>query len=292
MKTVWLLGAGYWGTKLQTVLAQHGVEARVIDTRNGHTLQDITDLEPVMIATPLWQHHEQCQYLLQRGHDVYVEKPMATTAAEVQELAALVGSDQIFMVGHLFQHHPQRDEIHTLINTGFIGDLMHIHSERLNWGIYQTRTDPVLSLGTHDISIICDFCSDHPEVLSVQRYTLSDNLQPDRVTFSGRSGAVTWSCDVSWAWPRRSRQTVFLGTQGQIVWDQDANSYAISRHSIQDRKAVTDTQIEQISYSHIASPLEAEIAHWIKCVRDRTMPSTGWPQALKVAQVIDQIKKL
>jgi len=289
---MWLVGAGYWGSKIQTALQRAGVDSHIIDIRNGDTIDNITNLDPVMLATPLWQHYEQAQQLLHRGHDLYIEKPMAQTVAEVQHLQHLAAPGQIVMVGHIFQHHPQRSEIKTLINTGFIGTLQHITSRRLNWGIYQTRTDPVLSLATHDISIVQDFCGAPMRVRDVQRYQLSANLQPDRVTIVGDADSVSWMIDVSWCWPVRTRETVFIGTQGQIVWDQDLNQYTISRHRIENNRAVTDTAPEIVPYRSDLSPLDHEVQHWVDCVRHRRQPTTGFEQAVQVAQVIDQTRAL
>ena len=287
---MWLVGAGYWGSKIRAALERANIASEIIDIRNGDTIDNITTRDPVMLATPLWQHHAQCMTLIQRGHDLYVEKPMAETSAEIRELKNLVSADQIIMVGHIFQHHPQRHEIKTLINTGFIGCLTHVTSRRLNWGIYQTRTDPVLSLATHDISIVQDFCEAPLKVTHVDRFNLSANLQPDRVTIMGTADSVSWMIDVSWCWPVRTRETVFIGTQGQIVWDQDNNTYTISRHRIDNNKAVTDLDTESVSYQSDLSPLDHEVQHWVNCVKNRSQPSTGFDSALAVARVIDEIR--
>jgi predicted dehydrogenase len=286
---MWLVGAGYWGSKVLTSLQNFGVDARVIDIRNGQTINDINDDAPVMLATPLWDHYQQCMTLLERGHDVYVEKPMAETVEQILDLKFRCAPDQIFMVGHIFQHHPQRDEIKTLINTGFIGDLKHISSRRLNWGIYQTRTDPALSLGTHDISIIIDFASADNVVDQSRCYYMTSGIMPDRVVWSGRCGDITYDCDVSWAWPVRTRETVFIGTSGQIVWNQDTNSYTITHNKIIDNRAHLDQQPQVVEYRSELTPLEHEIKHWVDCLSQRQQPSTGIDQALAVAQVIQQI---
>lgn len=287
---MWLVGAGYWGQKLLTTLEKFGVAAQVIDIRNGQTIDDINDQSPVMLATPLWNHYEQCRALLSRGHDIYVEKPMAERLEEILDLKLLCRPDQLVMVGHIFQHHPHRDEIKVLINTGFIGDVVHVSSRRMNWGIYQTRTDPVLSLGTHDISIVMDMigstdvCVDHSRV-----YRITQGEQSDRVQWAGRCGSATFDCDVSWAWPKRTRETVILGTLGQIMWDQDANSYTVSRHRIVNDRAVQDTEPYTVTYQYRLSPLDHEIQHWVQCLHERRQPSTGFDEALAVAQVIQQI---
>lgn len=290
---MWLVGAGYWGTKLLASLDKFGVEAQVIDIRNGQTIADITDTGPVMLATPLWQHHEQTIALLQRGHDVYVEKPMAETVEQIVDIGACVQPGQLLMVGHIFAHHPQMSEIKSLIAQGTIGTVTHISSRRLNWGIYQTRTDPLLSLGTHDISIIIELTGAVPQVANAQAWNYSDNVQPDRVWFSGTVDTdITFDVDVSWHWPVRTRQTIVMGTLGQIVWDQDANTVTVVKNTIQERRAILDTTPTTIAYTHDLTPLEAELQHWVNCVATRQQPTTGLKQAHQVAQVIDSVKRL
>lgn len=286
---MWLVGAGYWGSKVLASLEKFGVQAEVIDIRNGQTILDIDDLSPVMLATPLWDHYRQCQYLLDRGHDVYVEKPMAETVEEILDLRSRCRPGQLFMVGHIFQHHPQRNEIRTLIELGAIGQVRHVSSRRMNWGIYQTKTDPVLSLGTHDISIVMDIIGEELVVDHSQCYHNTHGTKPDRVTWQGRSLTASFDCDVSWAWPVRTRETVVIGTQGQIVWNQDTNEYQISRHHIENNRAQIDKSIEIVTYKSHLSPLEHEIKHWVDCITNRIQPSTGADQALAVAKVIQQI---
>jgi UDP-2-acetamido-3-amino-2,3-dideoxy-glucuronate N-acetyltransferase len=290
---MWLVGAGYWGSKLLASLEKFDVEARVIDIRNGQTIDDINDTAPVMLATPLWQHHEQACRLLERGHDVYVEKPMAETYEQVLNIGSRVQPGQLLMVGHIFAHHPQMAEIKNLIAQGAIGKLTHISSRRLNWGIYQTKTDPLLSLGTHDISIIIELTGDQPQVDQAQAWNYSTNAQPDRVWFSGSvDDSITFDVDVSWHWPVRTRQTIVIGTQGQIVWDQDANTFTVSKNTIKDRRAIVDVDPTTIAYTHDLTPLEAELQHWVDCVASRKEPATGLQQAKQVARVIDSVKQL
>lgn len=290
---MWLVGAGYWGSKLLDSLKKFDVDATVIDIRNGQTIADITDTAPVMLATPLWQHHEQAVELLKRGHDVYVEKPMAETHDQVLNIGEHVRPGQLLMVGHIFIHHPQMTEIKALINNGAIGKLTHISSRRLNWGIYQTKTDPLLSLAIHDISIVLNLVDDHPLIEKAQSWNYSNNVQPDRVWFSGSlNDSVTFDIDVSWHWPVRTRQTIIMGTKGQIVWDQDSNTIIVTQHTIENRRAVKSDTATTIEYKHDVTPLEAELKHWVDCVNLRQQPTTGLEAAKSVALVIDRVKQL
>ena len=70
---MWLVGAGYWGSKLIDNLKKFDVDAQVIDIKNGQSISDINTSDPVMLATPLWQHPNQAIELLRRGHDVYAD---------------------------------------------------------------------------------------------------------------------------------------------------------------------------------------------------------------------------
>lgn len=286
---MWLVGAGYWGSKLLAGLENLGVEGKVIDIKNGQSINDITDQGPVMLATPLWQHYGQVMELLSRGHDVYVEKPAAETLTEIAKITTMLQEDQLLMVGHIFIHHPQMKEIKDLIAIGSIGRLQHVTSRRLNWGIYQTRTTPVLSLATHDISIILEVCGNEATVSDAHGYRYSNNTQYDRVLFRGSASGVTFDVDVSWTWPVRTRETIFHGTAGQIVWDQDANTVTLVKNHIANERAVADVIPTTSTYRWNMTPLEYELKHWVDCVQNRTKPTTDLKSAYHVARVIDQV---
>lgn len=292
---MWLVGAGYWGSKLIATLEKFGVEPMVVDIKNGQSIeQSINTLDPVMLATPVWNHYEQAKFLLERGHDLYIEKPMATTEQEILNLSYLTNPGQIVMIGHLFIHHPQIQLIKDLFAKAVVGELEHISSRRLNWGIYQTKTDPLLSLAVHDLSIINHVVRHPCNVVECRAWNYSKNpSQPDRVQLSGEtSHSVTFDIDVSWHWPVRTRETVFIGTDGQIVWDQDANTVTVHHNIIQNARAVVRKPPVVYNYTSELSPLEHEIKHWIECLQTRSQPKTNIPQALKIARAIDRASSL
>jgi predicted dehydrogenase len=290
---MWLVGAGYWGNKLLESLKKFNVNAKVIDIKNGQTIDDINTTDPVMLATPLWQHYEQASVLLKKGNDLYIEKPMAETAEQIDQLNQLVGPNQIVMVGHLFVHHPQMQHIKSIIASGKIGQVVHVNSQRFNWGIYQTKTDPLLSLAVHDVSIVQAITNSVLHTDHAQAWNYGNNCQSDRVRFSGHTdSSVTFDIDVSWYWPVRIRQTVIIGTAGQIIWDQDQNKITVAANTIEQNRAVADTNPEVIDYAYRMSPLEFELQHWVECVKHKRMPSTGIEAARSVALVVDQVKQL
>ena len=289
---MWLIGAGYWGSKLLNDLKKFDVTAQIIDIRNGQTINDIDTLDPVMLATPLWQHHEQAIALLKRGHDVYVEKPMAETLSQVLDVGACVQPGKLLMVGHIFVYHPQMSEVKSIIASGAIGNLIHISSRRLNWGIYQTKTDPLLSLATHDISIVIELAGEVSAVNQAEAWNYSNNVQNDRVWFVGNCNNVTFDIDVSWHWPVRTRQTIIIGSQGQINWNQDSNTITVTKNLVTNSRAIADVEPLFIEYSSEITPLEVELKHWVDCVNTRSQPATGIESSKSVARVIDATKQL
>ena len=276
-----LVGAGYWGSKVDQSLKKLGCETNIIDIRNGQTIDHINDNNPVILATPLWQHYEQTVQLLQRGFDVYVEKPMAETSKQLEHIAR-IADDHVLMVGHIFIHHPQMEKIKSID----IGEIIHVSSERSNWGIYQTKTDPLLSLAVHDISIVQELLGTiTPTVARQFNYTSQTN--PDRVWFSGER----FDIDVSWYSPTRIRRTTILGTKGQIVWDQDQNTVTHYLNRITDNRAIAVSPNVFI-YDYDKSPLEYELEHFLNCVKTRTQASTDVNSALAVADVVERVKSL
>lgn len=276
-----LVGAGYWGSKVHESLKKLGCETTVIDIRNGQTINDINDKNPVILATPLWQHYEQTVELLSRGHDVYVEKPMAETEEQLEHIARIV-DNHILMVGHIFIHHPQIE----LIKSIDIGNIIHVRSERANWGIYQTKTDPLLSLAVHDISIVQEILGSI-EPTQAHKFNYTSMTNPDRIWFAG----TQFDIDVTWYSPTRIRKTTILGTNGQIVWNQDDNTVTHYRNSVVNNRAIEVSPTVYI-YDYELSPLEYELKHFINCVKSRKQPSTNVNSALAVADVVESVKLL
>jgi predicted dehydrogenase len=66
----------------------------------------------------------------------------------------------------------------------------------------------------------------------------------------------------------------------------------VSKNLIENNRALADSQPEVFGYNYELSPLEAELQHWVSCIKTRTQPTTNVESARAVAKVIDQVKKL
>jgi predicted dehydrogenase len=225
---------------------------------------------------------------LERGFDCYIEKPMAETEEQCQALKHVANvNEQVLMVGHIFLYHPAMTWIKANINR--IGKIKHVDSQRLNWGIYQTKTTPMHSLLPHDVSIMLELLGDNVTVTHVDNTTFTDNQQPDYVNFNLQINDVTVRVTGSWYWPEKIRKITIIGKQGSIVWDDVANRVDLYQGTVVERR-LTELKLEE-SYTPdlTVSPLQLELEHFIDCVNTRTTPKSDVDNAIAVAKVVDAV---
>jgi predicted dehydrogenase len=289
MINIAVIGAGYWGSKVvETLKLNPQVNiVQVIDVKNGQTINDIySDITTAIIATPVWDHLSTAVDLLERGFDLYIEKPMCETAAEVRLLSKFAPK-QILMVGHIFLYHPALDKIKEHLPR--IGTIKHVDSQRLNWGIYQTKTTPLLSLLPHDVSILHELFKDL-EVTGARARNFTNNVVPDWISFDLKMGEVTATVTGSWYWPERVRKLTIVGDKGSIVWDDAANQVHVFEGLVNARR-LSNLEEEVYIPDLTVTPLQRELNHFIECVTTRQQPKTDVNNALAVAKILDAVQE-
>ena len=95
-----------------------------------------------MIATPAASHFSLARDSLDTGKHVFVEKPLATRVAEVDELSRRAAErNLVVMTGHTFVYNSAVRHVKRLIDPGELGDLRYIYSQRLNLGRIRSDID-------------------------------------------------------------------------------------------------------------------------------------------------------
>ena len=157
--TVGQIGCGYWGKNLLRVLMEsrdaevfrvadisHGardyVKSRYPDlpvSGDEAAVFDDDSIKSVIIATPANDHYRAALLSLSAGKHTFVEKPLATTSGQAQELVDLARSKGlVLMAGHTFLFNSAVNRVKDLINTGYLGDVHYLYSRRLNLGIVRS----------------------------------------------------------------------------------------------------------------------------------------------------------
>jgi len=319
------IGCGYWGPNLlRNLVANKECEVKTVvdlseDRRNfvkglypaivttdqiGDIFND-TEIEAVIVATPVASHFDLTMKVLESGKHVLVEKPMATTVEEIQQIGKLAKEKGLVaMVGHTFLFNAAVRYIKKFIDSGELGDIRYIYSQRINLGRIRNDVDALWNLAPHDISII-QYWLDEPEPIHVTRKGM-DYVQKgiDDVVFMNIEypNNIIANIHVSWLDPRKIRRMTIVGLDKMVVYDDIAeNKVAIYDKGI-DRMAVLGENMEfdntsTFSFNHRSGdvilpkinwvePLKTEIAHFIDCIQNGTECLTDSIHASKVVNIL------
>ena len=152
-----VIGWGYWGPKIARNLdsLSHAAVTMVADTDasrfanlavNQPWIQTTTlienifrsDVDAIVIATPVSTHFQLAREALLHGKHVLVEKPLTASITEAEELVALAQEQQrVLMVGHTFEYNPAVKELRKLVQNGELGKIYCIEAERVNLGLFR-----------------------------------------------------------------------------------------------------------------------------------------------------------
>jgi predicted dehydrogenase len=232
-------GLGYWGRNLarnfddlaelrwlcderpeaQTEFAERYPHARV----TGDFAEMLADdeLDAVVIATPVPTHYPLAKQALEAGKHVFVEKPPAMRAAEMDELVTLAAAcDRVLMPGHLLLYHPGVLKVKELIDEGALGDVLCVYGNRVNLGIVREKENALWSLGVHDLSVILYLLDEDPELATAQG---SASIHPgiEDVVFCFLrfpSGKIA-HMHLSWLDPHKMRKMTVVGREKMVVFD-------------------------------------------------------------------------
>jgi predicted dehydrogenase len=325
------IGCGYWGPNLlrnfsalpgcavkyvvdSSAQRRAFVEANFPRSRALGTHQTVLEdpsVDGVVIATPAVSHFSLAREVLDAGKHVFVEKPLATKVVEVDELSrCAAGRDLVVMTGHTFVYNSAVRHVKRLIDSGELGDLRYIYSQRLNLGRIRSDIDALWNFAPHDISIIQYWLGD-PEPISIGRQGMAYMQEGiDDVVFLNLEypGKLIANIHVSWLDPQRVRKMIIVGSRKMVVYDDIAeNKIAIYDKGI-DRRAILGENMDfdnpkgvQFNYRSgdvlipevkFTEPLRVEAEHFADCIRNSREPLTGIHHARTVVSILERARPL
>jgi predicted dehydrogenase len=305
-----VLGCGYWGQNLVRNFAQIGALAMVCDpseagrTRarelcpgaeivdNFESVYASPNVSAVVIATPAETHHPLAVRAMEAGKDVLVEKPLALSYDQGQDMQAVANRcGRILMVGHLLEYHPAVLKLREIIAAGELGRVNYIYSNRLNFGKVRTEENALWSFAPHDIAVILRLFQESPiEVTCVGGSYLTPNLADVTVSClhfnSGRRAHIF----VSWLNPFKEQKMVLFGDKQMAVFNDGVKEGKLvlydQRVDFDNRRPILQKgecrPVEIVS----DEPLRRECEHFLDCIESRNQPLTNARSGIEVLRVL------
>src|SRR5947199_5916579 len=243
--------------------------------------QDVfgSEVDGVVIATPVRTHYRLAKEALLSGKHVLVEKPVTANIAEAEELVALAQEQgRILMVGHTFEYNPAVNELRKLVQSGELGKIYCIEAERVNLGLFRSDINVIWDLAPHDISILLYVLGMKPEQVKVQAHThLQPRIQDIAHLDLGFANGTSAHIHVSWLHPCKIRRVTVIGDARMVVYD-DTNPAEMIK--IYNKGAdihadpVVSYRYGAISIPHIdwIEPLRLECEDFVNAIRTDTQP--------------------
>ena len=274
-----------------------------IETGFENLLND-SSIDAIAVATSVKLHYPMAKASLLAGKHTLIEKPMAGSAAECEELIAIAQQKGlVLMVGHTFLFSPAVQKIKEIIDHHDIGDIRYISARRLNLGLFQKDINVAWDLAPHDISIILFVMQEIPHSVNCRggaHITPGiEDVTSMSLHFSHERSAIIHS---SWHDPRKVREMTIVGSKRMIVYDDVESLEKIKIFDARiERPPHYDTFAEFVYAYHYGDiyspyikqdePLKSECQHFVDCIRHGVSPLTNGEKGLEVVKILEAASK-
>ena len=188
---------------------------------NAEDIINDDSINAVVIATPVFSHYELAKKALVKGKHVLIEKPLAPTVAESEELINLAEQKGLtLMVDHTFLYTGAVQKMKELIDTGAIGTPLYFESSRINLGLFQSDINVLWDLAAHDISILIHLIKEIPESVNATGISHTHNGVENiaYMTVNYNSDFIA-HINCSWSSPVKVRQMLIGGDKKMILYN-------------------------------------------------------------------------
>jgi predicted dehydrogenase len=303
---VGLIGAGGWGRNLARVLHELGALEAIAELRDdlrkemAHLYPGVrlypdheallrTHIEAVAIATPAATHYAIAKEALESGKHVFVEKPLALSAREAEELVELARRrGRVLMVGHLLLYQPAIRWIKDLLSSGELGRIWSLHQERLKLGTVRTVENVLWSFGVHDVAVFLYLIGTPPEKVRAHgQAVLQEGIEDDVYLHLDFPGGIQAHLHVSWLWPEKRRRLTVVCERGMITYDEVSGEVEVHRKYVGNDLSAID-EGSHVVFKSSGDPLRIELEHFLQCVGKGEAPRSSGESAIPVVRILEE----
>jgi predicted dehydrogenase len=272
----------------------------IAGTTRYQDLLDDRELDAVLIATPVSSHFPLAQAALNAGKHAFIEKPLAASSVEGQELIRLAEEKGlVLMPGHTFLYSPPVNTIRSLIQNGDLGEIYFVSTSRVNLGLHQADVSVAWDLGPHDFSILrywFDQTPTHASALS-RACVLPDVPDVAFIDLEYGSGTIA-HVELSWLAPSKLRRTTIVGSEKMIVYD-DTGTEPVrvfdSGVTLPDPETFGEYRLTYRTGDIVSprvdarEPLSLELADFAEAIRTGGVPRSSAEIGLEVVRMIEAV---
>ena len=316
---VGVAGLGYWGPNLaRNLTAIPGCELRWLCdpsaeararaqqmfpaaclTGEVEELLGDPELDAIALATPVPTHAELAARVAEAGKHCFVEKPLATTAADAQRAVdAAARAGRVLMVGHLLEYHPAVDRLKALLDGGELGQLHYVYGNRLNLGKLRADENALWSLGAHDVSVILHLIGEEPvECVAHGRSYVREGVEDVVFCYLRFPSGIVAHLHLSWLDPHKERRLTVVGARRMATFDDmqlEGKLTLYDKGFDQDTRSWGEyiTRSGEIFSPQIPNtePLRVECEHFLECIRTGATPRSDGHSGLRVVRVLERLQ--
>lgn len=322
MKKIGVIGCGYWGPNLvrnffllkncavktvsdlkhENLDKINSIYPRIHTTKDYKEILNDKEIDAVAIATPLFTHYKLAKEVLLAKKHVLVEKPMASSVAECEDLIKIAKANGlILMVDHTFLYTGAVNKIKETVDSGDLGELLYFDSERINLGLIQPDINVIWDLATHDISIMnYIFNKKALSVYAVASKHINKEVEEMAHITVKYEGGLVGHIHVSWLSPVKLRKVLVGGTKKMILWDDLSPSEKIKVYDkgvdIDLSKETPQTPIYRsgdiiIPKIDEQEALKVECKNFIEAITENKKPLTDGNGGLEVVRILEAADK-
>src|SRR2546430_1841384 len=326
LTNIGVIGLGYWGPNLLRNFAENEAaqlrwicdldEKRLGSMSRRYPMaQTTTDyravvndptLEAVAVVTPVATHFQIAKELLRAGKHVLLEKPLAATVHEAEELIEIAEQNKrTLMVDHTFVYTGAVRKMKEIVSSGELGELLYFDSVRINLGLFQRDINVLWDLAPHDLSIMDYLIERQPQAVSALGSShIERGIENIAYLMMHFADDFIAHFHFNWLAPVKIRRTMIAGSSKMILYDDIEPTEKVR---VYDKGVTTNRSGDrEADYQRLVSyrtgdvwapkidsteALRYVVAEFLDSVRTARRPLTDGAAGLRVVRLLEAAQR-
>ena len=316
-----VIGCGYWGPNLirnfnalsnADVVAVSDLRKERLDfiskqfpaiktlTTDANEILHSTDIDAIVIATPVSTHFPLGMEALKNGKHLLIEKPFTATVEESKQLIEEAEKRNLkLMVDHTFIYTGAIQTIKKYIDDGDLGELYYFDSVRVNLGLFQHDVNVIWDLAPHDVSIMDYLLDEKPKAISATGVAHFENgIENIAYISTYYENNLLGHIHVNWLSPAKVRKTIISGSRKMIIYDDMEPSEKVKIYDkgvdiVKDKEQIYDMLVQYRTGDMIAPQIAITEAlknianEFYNSINENRTPLTDGKAGLRVVQILE-----